>query len=104
MTTQHPPARLHRLSIAAGLLLAALAGCSSTPTALEQSLGQSVRLAVQQQSLPAPAARAAQQTDGVIAVHGVERYQQSYQRPPAPVNVLNLQAGTASGSPSNLPR
>lgn len=90
---------------ALGMLLA-LGGCTSTPTALEQSLGASVRLAVDQQKVPPPSARGPQRTDGVIAVHGVDRYQQSYERPPAPVNVLNLLggSGSASASPSGMSR
>ena len=88
------------------LMLAALGACSSTPSALEQSLGASVRQAVAQQTVPSTAPRGPQMTDGVIAAHGVDRYQQSYQRPPAPVSVLNILAGSGSApaASANLPR
>ena len=102
--TPWPLARPHAL--AALIPLLALTGCSSAPTALESSLGASVRLAVERQKVPAPGERGPQLTDGVIAVHGVDRYQQSYERPPAPVSVLNLLAGSgsASATPSGMPR
>ena len=106
MTTQHFPALQRALFGTATLLLASLAGCASEPTALEQSLGDSVRQAVQQQSVPSTQLRGPQLTDGVIAVHGVDRYEQSYLRPPAPVNVLNILTGPANASAvtPNMPR
>ncbi len=106
MTTQHSYALQRALFSATTLMLAALAGCASEPTALEQSLGDSVRQAVQQQSVPSTRLRSPQLTDGVIAVHGVDRYEQSYLRPPAPVNVLNILAGSANAPAAapNMPR
>ncbi len=76
--------------------LFALSGCSSPPTALEQSLGSSVRQAVAQQTVPPSGPRGPQRTDGVIAAHGVARYELSFQQPPAPVSVLNLLTGSGS--------
>ena len=106
MTTQLPPALQRALFSATTLMLATLAGCASEPTALELSLGDSVRQAVQQQSVPPSQARGPQLTDGVIAAHGVDRYEQSYLRPPAPVNVLNILAGSANAPAAapNMPR
>ncbi len=96
MTPQHTD-RLQRAVLStATFMLATLTGCASEPTALERSLGDSVRQAVQQQTVPPSQARGPQLTDGVIAAHGVDRYEQSYLRPPAPVNVLNIMAGSAN--------
>ena len=106
MTPQHTDPMHRAVLSTATLMLAALAGCASRPTALEQSLGDSVRQAVQQQSVPPSQARSPQLTDGVIAAHGVDRYEQSYLRPPAPVNVLNILAGSANAPAAapNMPR
>ena len=79
----------------------ALCGCTHTPSAHEQSLGQSVRQALAQQSLyPAgsPFARGPLSLDGVVAAHGVDRYEQSFARPQAPMNVLNILTGPTTGS------
>ncbi len=96
MTPQHTDTLQRAVLSTATFMLAALAGCASEPTALERSLGDSVRKAVQQQTVPPSQARGPQLTDGVIAAHGVDRYEQSYLRPPAPVNVLNIMAGSAN--------
>ena len=106
MTPQHTDPMHRAVLSTATLMLAALAGCASGPTALEQSLGDSVRQAVQQQSVPPTQLRGPQLTDGVIAVHGLDRYEQSYLRPPAPVNVLNILAGSANApvAAPNMPR
>ncbi len=91
------------------VLLAALAGCAHEPSPLERALGDTVRQAQAQQAIPAAAdvlsKRAPIVTDGVIAVHGVDRYHQSWIRPPAPTTVLNIQAGGVqqAGQP-NMPR
>lgn len=106
MTPQRPPSLQRALLCSATLVLTALAGCASEPTALEQSLGDSVRQAVQLQTVPSTRLHGPQLTDGVIAVHGVDRYEQSYLRPPAPVNVLNILAGSgnAPAATPNMPR
>ncbi len=88
------------------LLAAALSGCASEPTALEQSLGDSVRQAWMQQSVQTPDSVTHRQpftTDGVIAVQGIDRYHQSYVKPAAPVSVLNIQTGGAAAAPA-MPR
>lgn len=101
----HSLARI--LQPGAWVITAALAGCAQ-PSALENALGESVRQARASQSVAAPASRPDGQsfsTDGVIAVHGMTRYQQSWINPPAPVNVLNIQAGGAAApAPTTMPR
>jgi len=96
----------HTLQLACIALATALSGCASEPTALEQSLGESVRQARQQQAVQ-PSGPALQRppagSDGVIAVHGIERYHQSYVQPPAPVSVLNIQTGGSTPAPA-MPR
>lgn len=106
MTPQRPHTQPEQGKALAGLLLVALSGCSSPPTALEQSLGTHVRQAVAQQTVPASRPRGAQVTDGVIAAHGIDRYEQSYQRPPAPVSVLNILTGSGSApaTSTTMPR
>lgn len=93
------------LCTAPALLLAA---CAGEPTAHEQALGESLRQAQQRQlALPALGAggeRGAIVSDGVIAAHGLDRYHQSWLRPPAPVSVLNIQASGAASAPPVLPR
>lgn len=87
-------------------ILMSLSACIHQPTALEQSLGDSVRQAVAHQAVrPADAVseRGPLLTDGVIASHGIDRYHQSYARPPAPVSVLNIQTGAAA-APAPMPR
>ena len=98
----------HGLLPCCALLAATLTGCAHEPTGLERALGESVRQARVQQAIPAADAlseRAPIVTDGVIATYGVDRYHQSWIRPPAPMTVLNIQAGgTAPGGQPTLPR
>lgn len=87
------------------LLTVILTGCANEPTALERSFGESVQQAAAQQTLNPPGTQAQRgpiATDGVTAVHGIERYEQSYARPPAPVSVFNIQAG--GSAPPAMPR
>lgn len=102
---QHPA--IKPLSLLA--LAAALSACAQ-PSALERSLGESVRQARQQQAVAMPSVRPSAGpdgqpilTDGVIAAQGVTRYQQSWVNPPAPITVLNVQTG-AAGAASAMPR
>lgn len=95
--------------VAGTALTALLTACSSSPTAHEQAMGRSVREALARQAVqPAgpSVARGAQTTDGVIAAHGIDRYEQSYQRPPAPASVLNILTGPTAGmgAASGMPR
>ena len=78
-----------------------LSACVSPPEKLETSLGKSVRQAVVQQSVHAAGTRPEQGAivmDGVVAVHGIERYHQSYARPQPPAAVLNILPGAVSGA------
>ena len=91
----------------AALLAVLLAACTNTPTAHEQSLGESVRQAQALQSVQPPGLhpeRGDIVTDGTAAAHGMERYHQSFARPPAPLTVLNIQAGGGSPAMPALPR
>lgn len=97
MKLSHPFALPTSRLSGALLLTAVLSGCAQ-PSALERALGDTVREASARQTVatpPSPAPGQAFATDGVIAVHGVDRYQRSWVSPPAPVNVLNIQAGGA---------
>ena len=114
-TGQRWPMAIHfpRLTWLTWLTLLALpvvlSACSSAPTAHESAMGTSLREATLRQAVPAtdPAApRPALRTDGVIAAHGIDRYEQSYLRPPAPISVLNILASPTSGmgGQANAPR
>ena len=108
MNFRHATATSRGLLPCCALLMAALAGCAHEPSDLERAMGESVRQARAQQALqPSPGQGAGTPivTDGVIAVHGVDRYHQTWVRPPAPMTVLNIQAGGAApGGQAALPR
>lgn len=99
MNTRHFPTP--RPWLGASLLSALLGACSYSPTVHEQALGNSVRQAQTLQAVQ-PADRAPARgdivTDGIAAAHGVDRYHQSFARPPAPLTVLNIQAGGGGGA------
>ena len=107
LPSRNSPLVLLTVSVSSLMLGAAMSGCAQ-PSALENALGETVREAQALQALPTPRPEGRSvTTDGVIAVHGVARYQQSWVNPPAPVNVLNIQAGGAAGSTqgsATLPR
>jgi len=91
----------------AAVLAMLLAACTNTPTAHEQSLGESVRQAQALQSVQPPGhtpARGNIVTDGVAAAHAMDRYHQTFARPPAPLTVLNIQSGGAAQAMPALPR
>lgn len=78
----------------------AIAGCTTRYTA-EEGFGDSVRAAQAQQVLNPDAPR---NTDPVKGLHGVaakstvDRYQKSFETPPAPINVFNIGVtGSSSG-------
>lgn len=81
-----------------GLLGIGLAGCSSDAPRLDAQWGQSMAQArAQQTAYPErkPGARGPIETDAVIGRLGIERYHQSFENPPPPVNVLQLGVGGA---------
>lgn len=95
-----PTRFLAGLRMPASLLsLAALAACAQ-PYGRDSALGETVREAQVLQSVATPPSRPGETpltTDGVIAAHGVTRYQQSWVSPPSPMQGLNAQPG-AGGS------
>ena len=103
------PTRTRRRSLAAtglplltALAALALAGCASDAFR-EAEPGQSQRQAIAQQSVRPPGSPLPSgplTLDGVAAAHAVDRYHQSFQRPPAPVNVLNLLTSPGAAAPA----
>jgi hypothetical protein len=104
-----------------GLLCLALSACEMAPTQVDQQFGMAVRQAQTQQTLnptlmncmqtergaacPMHAQhhqpggmherhQAGSSTDGVAAQSAIERYQESFQTPPAPTPVFNIGLGT----------
>lgn len=83
------------------LVLLSAAGCSSTPYAETPHWGQSVRHAWTGQTLNPQAGQKNQPlagTDGAVMNSAVERYESSFEKPPAPVNVMNIGVGATAGT------
>lgn len=84
------------------LLMACLAGCatSSTPQ-LDNTFGDAVNAAKAQQTLNPDASQNTQSVDGMdgkAANATIDRYHQSFEKPPATGNVFNIGVGGGSGS------
>lgn len=80
--------------------LATLAACAQ-PYGRDGALGETVREAQVMQTVPPSPGRtdhSALTTDGVIAVHGVTRYQQSWISPSSPMQGLNAQPGAGTST------
>lgn len=79
-------------------------GCAQQPSLTDRDFGDTVRAAVAQQTAnpDAPAKRAALGgIDGPAAKSTIDRYEKSYDTPPAPVNVFTIGVtGSASGGGS----
>jgi hypothetical protein len=89
------------LALAAAL---AAAGCSAPRTAVDDRFGQAVTGARAAQVVDPDAplrVRPAPRSDGQAAKSSIDRYQKSFDAPPAPVNVLNIGIGGSSGGGSN---
>lgn len=74
-------------------------GCVSYPSAVDANFGQAVRRAQAQQVIDPDAAsrpRPAAGADGQAAKSSIDRYQKSFDVPPAPVNVLNIGVGSST--------
>lgn len=83
------------------LLSLSAAGCAHNPYADVSQSGQSVRQAVKAQTLNPDAGQKnlpPLDTDGVAMKSAVDLYQNSFGKPPAPVNVLSIGLGGSSGS------
>ena len=107
MKSPHFLSRSFRILPACVLLVGLLSGCAHEPSPLERGLGEAVRDAQMRQVIPRPPTFPADRpiiTDGEIAVHGIDRYHQSWVRPPAPISVLNIQSGGASATSAAMPR
>jgi hypothetical protein len=95
----HPKPRAWLCVVLLGTLMA---GCTVTPTAHEKSFGESVRQAQTLQSAQPPGSSAERGdivTNGIAAAHGIDRYHQSFARPPTPstpLTVLNIQTGSGA--------
>ena len=114
----HPFASVHRLMLGTTCMATLiLSACSATPTAVDSHFGQAVQQAQARQSLndpathpcqhsahmrdhdmnrPRPQQACSQDTDGVSAKSAVDRYQKSFENPPPPVQVFNIDFGSAS--------
>lgn len=78
----------------------AAAGCAAPTTALDVQLGQALTSARAAQVVDPDApsrSRAPLRGDGQASKSAIDRYQKSFDAPPAPVNVLNIGIG-AGGS------
>lgn len=87
-------------------LVAALSagGCAAPTTALDTQMGQALTAARAAQVVDPDApsrARAPGRTDGQASKSSIDRYQKSFDAPPAPVNVLNIGIGSGGGGSSN---
>lgn len=83
------------------LVMLSATGCANSPYADAPLMGQSVRHAfkaqtsnpnAEQKNVPPPGA------DGVAMKSAIDRYQSSFDKPPAPVNVMNIGLGGSVGS------
>ena len=84
------------------LAIAITTGCATSPAPnLDRHFGEAVNEAVARQTLNPGAARNSDPVaglDGGAAKAVVNRYQKSYEVPPAPVNVFTIGVGSGQGS------
>ena len=76
------------------------AGCAAPTTAVDSHFGQALTNARAAQVVDPDApsrARPPARTDGQASKSSIDRYQKSFDAPPAPVNVLNIGIGSGSG-------
>lgn len=93
----------NRISLLA-LLVAAMTGCatSSTPQ-FDSGFGDAVNAARAQQTINPDASQNTQSVDGMdgeAANSVMDRYHQSFDKPPATGNIFNIGVGSSSGSSS----
>jgi hypothetical protein len=86
---------------AAGVMLVgALSGCADKTPRLDAAYGEAVEMAKASQTLNPNASGNPDPVKGMggVAADGViDRYNSSYQQPPAPVNVFNIGIGSSAG-------
>ncbi len=95
-TPHRTPARQAALCLA-WLSSALLAACASDTPVLDAHWGKSLQAAQTRQSIHPEGSlpeRGPIDTSGAVTRAGLDRYQQSFEKPPVPVNVLNLGVGT----------
>ena len=76
------------------------AGCAAPTTAVDDQFGQALTAARAAQVVDPDApsrVRAPARTDGQASKSSIDRYQKSFDSPPAPVNVLNIGIGSGGG-------
>lgn len=92
-----------RVLIILGLAAALSAGCAVQPTAVDAQFGQAVTGARAAQVIDPDApsrGRPQLKADGQSAKSAIDRYQKSFDAPPAPVNVLNIGIGSSASGGS----
>lgn len=87
----------------AGLSLMALlaAGCAENRYREEEGFGDAVRAAKARQIINPDASRSAKRPDGLdgkAAKATIDRYEKSFESPPAPVNVFTIGIGGSTGA------
>lgn len=78
--------------------VAALSGCAEVTPAWDQRFGETVNIARAQQTIDPDASRNSDRVaglDGQSAKAAIDRYHQSFQTPPAPINVFNIGIGSS---------
>lgn len=83
------------------LVSLSVVGCAQTPYADTPQSGQSVRQALKAQTLNPDAGQKSlppSGADGAVMKSAIDRYQSSFDKPPAPVNVMSIGVGGSVGS------
>lgn len=98
-----PKLNLRKVQISCACLLVVLsaAGCANTPYADAPEWGKSVRQAVAAQTLNPDAGQKngpPSGAEGGVMKSAVDRYQSSFEKPPAPVNVMGIGLGGTTGT------
>jgi hypothetical protein len=78
-----------------------LTGCASNTPRLDANFGEAVETIKAQQTLNPDAPRNTDPVaglDGVAANGAMDRYNDSFKQPPAPVNVFNIGIGSGAGA------
>jgi hypothetical protein len=89
------------------VVLSVLAGCASNTPILDQHFGDAVNAAKAQQTLNPEASQNKDPVagiDGVAAKATIDRYQKSFEQPPATTNIFNIGVGTGGSSTSGSVR
>jgi hypothetical protein len=85
--------------LSGAVIVACLAGCTAPTPRLDANFGSAVEMAKAQQTLHPEASSNTEPLVGLdgVAVNGlVDRYNQSFKRPPATTNVFNIGVGSSA--------